>query len=73
MRLKFPATAEDLDTAFDNAIEAGVLERDSQSRKFWARSEFLASDVEGDEVVADWFYDALSDVYTRVPRKEGST
>ena len=70
MKLRFPESGEELSDAFNNALDAGAMERESPSRKFWARFEFLASDVEGDDVVADWFYNVLSDVYTRVPRKD---
>ena len=74
MRLVFPEAGEDFGDAYNNAIDAGVMERDSQSRTFWARFEFLASDVDGDEVVqADWFHNVLADVFIRVPRKGDST
>ena len=73
-RLQFPGIAEDLDDAFGNALDQGVMDRDSQSRIFWGRFEFLASDVDDDEVVqADWFLNEISNVYTRVPRKDNST
>ena len=75
MKLEFPAVAEDLSDAFNNAIDAGVMDRDDKSRNFWAQFELVASDVEDDEVVADWFHCALSNVFTRVMRtgKENST
>ena len=74
MRLLFPATAEDLDDAFANALAAGVMERDSQSKVFWAKFQFLASDVDDDEVVqADWFHSEFTNEYIRVERKGNST
>ncbi len=72
MKLQFPAAAENPGDAFNNAIDAGVMERDSGSHKFWARFAYLASDIEGDKVIADYFFSPLSNVYTRVPREEGS-
>lgn len=74
MKLQFPATAEDLDDAFNNAIDAGVMVRDSQAKAFWARFQFLASDIDGDEAVqADWFLNELSNIFIRVERKGNST
>ena len=72
MRLEFPSADEDKGAAFNNAIDAGVMERDSGSHKFWARFTYLASDVEDDKVVADYFFSPLSNVYVRVERKDGS-
>ena len=72
-RLLFPGAAEDPGDAFNNAIDAGAMERDSGSHKFWARFTYLASDIEGDKVIADYFFSPLSNVYTRVPREENST
>lgn len=79
MRLQFPSADADKAAAFDNAIAAGAMVRDSGSHKFWARFTYLASDVEDDKlgrgrgkVVADYFYSPLSNVYTRVERKAGS-
>lgn len=74
MRLDFRGVAdeEELGIAFNNAIDAGVMERDSNSHKFWGRFRYLASDTEDGRVVADWFYSALSNVWTRVVREEGA-
>ena len=73
-RLLFPGVAEDMSDAFNSAIEAGTMERDTQSRTFWARFEFLASDIDDDEVIqADWFHNTISDVFICVPRKDIST
>ena len=73
MKLRFPESGEELSDAFNNALDAGVMDRDSGSRKFWARHELIASDVEDGEVVADWFLNPFSDVFIRVPRKDNST
>ena len=75
MKLQFPSVANQdklQGDAFNNAIDAGSMVRESESNKFWARFEYRASDVEDDKVVADWFYSRLSDVWTRVPREGGS-
>ena len=75
VRLVFPSTAEDLSDAFNNAIAHGVMQQDSQRdrRTFFARFELIASDVDGDAVIADWFRDVVADEYIRVPRKEDLT
>ena len=75
MRLSFPESGEDMADAFNNAIAEGVMQRDDQQdpMTFWPRFEFLGSDVEGDEVVADWFHHAHSNIFVRVLRKESST
>ena len=75
MRLQFPALGEDLDDAFDNAFSAGIMQREDQKdlKTFWARFEYLASDVEDDKIIGDWFYNTYTDQYTRVLRKDGST
>ncbi len=73
MRLLFPGVAEDLSDAFNSALAAGVMSKDSRSKTFWARFEFLASDVDDDEVVqADWFHSEFTNEYIRVERKGNS-
>ena len=75
MKLQFPGVAdqEKLQAdAFNSAIASGEMDRDSQSNEFWARFEYRASDVEDGRVVGDWFYSSLSNVWTRVERKDGS-
>ena len=76
MKLLFPATAEDLDDAFNNALDAGVMQRDNQrdQKTFWAKFQFLASDVDDDEIVqADWFHNEFSNMFIRVERRGDST
>ena len=74
MKLEFPGVAEDMSDAFNNAIAQGVMQREDQrdQKTFFAKFEFLASDVEDDEVVADWFLNELTAQYIRVLRKDGS-
>ena len=73
MRLVFPESSEDWTDAFSNALAVGVVVRDSQAKNFWGRFQFLASDVAGGEVVADWFHDIPSDIFIRVERKGNLT
>ncbi len=71
MTLRFPESSEDLDLAFNNAIEAGVMQREHPAKQtFWALHEFLAHDAEDG---ADVFFNSLSGLYVRVPRTEEST
>ena len=74
MKLEFPAVAEDLTDAFNNALAQGVMQRDRQRdrKTFFTSFELIASDVEGDEVIADWFHNEFTNEDIRVPRKEGS-
>ena len=73
MKLVFPESAEDLGVAFNNAIADGVMQREQpNSPTFWAKHELIASDVEGDTVIADWFYCEHTNQYIRVSRKEVS-
>ena len=73
-RLEFPAVAEDLTDAFNNAIAAGVMQRDSQRdrKTFFTSFELVASDVEDDEVIADWFHNEFTNEDIRVLRKDGA-
>ena len=75
MKLVFPETGEDLGDAFNNAIAVGVMQRDNPSdqKTFWGRNELIASDVDDDEVVADWFLNVFTNEYMRVLRKDNST
>ena len=75
MKLEFPGVAEDMSDAFNNAIAQGVMQREDQRdlKTFFAKFELIASDVEDDEVVADWFLNELTNEYTRVLRKDDST
>ena len=75
MKLEFPAVAEDLTDAFNNALAQGVMQRDSQRdrKTFFTSFELIASDVEGDDVVADWFHNEFTNEDIRVLRKDGST
>ncbi len=75
MKLVFKDMAEDLTVecdAFNSALDSGMMARDTASNIFWARFEYLASDVENGTVVADWFYSRISNVWTRVERKDGA-
>ncbi len=75
MKLQFPSVADQdklQGAAFNNALAAGLMVRDTGANKFWACFEYRASDVEDGKVVADWFYSRLSNVWTRVPREGGS-
>lgn len=68
--LIFPESAADLSDAFDNAIAAGAMQReDTTMATYWARFEYMAYDAEAGE---DIFYNSLSGIYVRVPRKEES-
>ncbi len=74
MKLEFPAVAEDLTDAFNNALAQGVMQRDSQRdrKTFFTSFELIASDVEGDEVIADWFHNEFTNEDIRVLRKDGA-
>ena len=69
--LIFPESAEDLNIVFDNALRTGAMQLDQPDKvNFWARHEFLAHDAAAGE---DVFFNSLSGLYVRVPRKEEST
>ena len=72
MRLEFPAVAEDLSDAFNNALAQGVMQRDNprDQNTFFAKFELIASDVKDDEVIADWFLNEFTAQYIRVLRKD---
>ena len=66
--LVFPETGEDLATAFDHALAAGVMQREDPAKvSYWARFEYLAFDTAGG---ADVFFNQLSGLFVRVERKE---
>ena len=68
MALIFPVDSEDLTLAFDNALEAGVMQRDHPAlATFWAQHEYLAHDAEAG---VDVFYCKLSGLHVMVPRVE---
>ena len=75
MKLRFPESGEDLADAFNNAIALGRMQRNNQREQtsFFARFELIASDVEGDAVLADWFINVFTNEYIHVLRKDGST
>ena len=75
MKLVFPETGEDLGDAFNSAIAQGAMQRDDQRDQttFFARFELIASDTEGDKLIADWFINVFTNEYIRVPRKDIST
>ena len=72
MRLAFPESSEDLGGAFNNALGQGVMQGDDRNNHatFWARHELLASEVEDGAIVADWFFNGLTGLHIRVPRKD---
>ncbi len=71
MTLRFPESSEDLDLAFNNALEAGVLQDERPAEvSFWGQHEFVAHDAEAG---MDIFFCKLSGLYVKVPRTEEST
>ena len=72
MKLLFPQDSDDWSAAYNNALACGEFSNDPRQRDFWAKFDLIASDVEGDEIVADWFFNTIADRYTRVSRKESS-
>ena len=67
--LKFPASAEDLEVAFNNALKAGGMQRELPDKvDYFGRHEFIAHDaVDG----VDVFWNGLSGRFLLVPREEG--
>ena len=64
--LRFPTASEDLDIAFNNALEAGAMQRTSPDKTdFWGRFELLAYDG---EAAADVFWNGLAGKFLLVPR-----
>ena len=73
-QLLFPGVAEDLSDAFNNALDAGAMDRGHHSDKFWAKFQYLASEIDDDEVVQwDWFFHEHSNIYHKIARKENPT
>ena len=71
MKLAFPESPADLSAAFNSALEAGSMQAENKdSTNFWARYELIASEVEDGAVVADWFFNALTQVFSRFERME---
>lgn len=72
MRLVFPESSEDLSDAFNNAIATGVMQAGDQSNhmSFFARHELIASEIGDGVIVADWFFNDLTKLHIRVPRKD---
>ena len=68
--LVFPQDAEDWSAAFNNALENGALCNEPRDANFWARHELLASEVEGETITADWFFQRNTSKHLRVPRIE---
>ena len=70
-RLVFPESAADLSSAFNNALEAGVLQDEHPAEvSFWGQHEFVAHDADAG---MDIFFCKLSGQYLRVPRTEVET
>ncbi len=68
--LKFPASAEDLEAAFNNALKAGVMQRESPDKAdYFGRHEFIAHDTEGG---VDVFWNALAGRFLQVLNTEVS-
>ena len=68
--LVFPESADDLGDAFNNALEKGALCNEPRNATFWARHDLLASEIEDEVIIADWFYQKNSSKHLRVSRKE---
>ena len=68
--LVFPQDAEDWSAAFNNALGKGALCNEPRNATFWARHDLLASEIEDEKIIADWFYQKNSSKHLRVPRTE---
>ena len=68
--LTFPESGADWDAAFNNGLRRGDLNNDPRSPLFWALHELLASEIEGEEIVADWFLQRNLLKYERILRKD---
>lgn len=65
--IRFPESPDDLDDAFSNALDSGVMQRTHPAKSsFWCRHEFVAHDLEDG---VDVFFNELAGLYLRVPRK----
>ena len=75
MRLQFPSIAEDMDDAYGNALDQGAMQRDNQRDRatFFASFELIVSEIgEDEEIIADWFFHELSNIYHRIERRDGA-
>ncbi len=75
MKLVFPETADDLSAAFNNALDVGEMQRDNQLDRttFFASFELIVSEIgEDEEIIADWFFHELSNIYHRIERRDGA-
>ena len=68
--LVFPQDADDWNAAFNNGLRRGEFNNDPASIKFWAFHDFQASEIEGEDIVADWFHQRNLLKYIRVSRTE---
>ena len=71
--LLFPEDGDQRSAAFSNALSRGEFVNEPGSKKFWALHELQASEIENDEVVADWFYHKIGLQYIRIPRTDEDT
>ena len=55
--------------AYENGLASGRFDRDAGSPQFFARYEYLASDAENGQIVADHFRN-VSNTYITIERKE---
>ncbi len=75
VKLEFPGVAEDLSDAFNNAIAQGVMQREDRRdlKTFFAKFELIVSEIgEDEEIIADWFFHELSNIYHRIERRDGA-
>lgn len=68
--LVFPESADDWGDAYNNALESGALCNEPRNENFWGRHELQASEIEGEVIVADWFFHRNTSKHLRVSRKE---
>ena len=68
--LVFPQDAEDWSAAFNNALARGALCNEPRDAKFWGHHELQASEIEGEIIVADWFFQRNLSKHFRVSRQE---
>ncbi len=68
--LTFPESGDDWSDAVNNALRRGEFNNDPGSPLFWAFHDFQASEIEGEEIVADWFHQRNLLKYLRIPRTE---
>ena len=68
--LVFPESGADWDGAFNSALRRGDFNSDPGSPLFWAFHDLLASEVEDEAIIADWFYQRNLLKHLRIPRAE---